>query len=537
MTDSSDLTEEFTNSLKEAKDDWVQTESRMVSSFENKAPNKADSRSIQKLLDLVQKIEAMEREAGTAKWFDPQGAYPISTLPKHQAFFAAGALYPERLFMAGNRVGKSIAGCYELACHLTGEYPDWWEGHRFDHPIYAWAVGKDARSVRDTAQRELLGNIGEWGTGMIPAYRLGKFFGLQGTPQAIDIIKIKHKNGGWSELGFKNYQQDIGSFMGTSRHAVWADEECPIEIYNECNVRCATVNGIMLVTFTPLDGLTPMVVNFCKRADFLMGAKPIVAMDVEEETDEWQNAEHSVGRQTSKAVIQAGWDDAPWLSEDMKERLLDDTPEYLKDARKFGTPAMGAGNVYPYPLESILVDPIKIPDNWPRMYALDVGWNRTAAIWAALDPVTDTLYFYDEHYQGKEIPAVHAYAIISRGKWIPGVIDPASRGMSPTDGQKLMRMYKDLGLSLWPAKNEVESGVMGLSQRFQAGKAKVFKTLVNFQKEYLLYRRDKNGKIVKENDHLLDAARYIHNNTNRMASAAENGPNKGINYVPTRYNI
>lgn len=135
------------------------------------------------------------------------------------------------------------------------------------------------------------------------------------------------------------------------------------------------------------------------------------------------------------------------------------------------------------------------------------------------------------------MPAVHAYAILSRGKWIPGVIDPASRGMSPTDGQKLIRMYKDLGLSLWPAKNEVESGIMGLSQRFRAGKAKVFKNLVNFQKEYLLYRRDKNGKIIKENDHLLDAARYIHNNTNRMASSAERGPTKGMNYVPTRYNV
>lgn len=537
MTDSSDLTPEFMDSLKHTDSEWNRHEESWMESFVNTASNKGDARSIQKLLDLVAQVEAMQKEAGMTKWFDPSGPYPISSLPKHEAFFAAGATYPERLFMAGNRVGKSIAGCYELSCHLTGEYPIWWTGHRFDGPIYAWAIGKDARTTRDVAQRELLGPIGEWGTGMIPAHRLGKFFGLQGTPQAIDIIKIRHKSGGWSELGFKNYQQDIETFMGTSRHVVWADEECPMEIYNECNIRCATVDGIMLVTFTPLEGLTPMVVNFCKRADFLVGAKPIVAMDVDEESDEWAEAEHSVGRNTSKAVIQAGWDDAPWLSEAMMERLLEDTPDYLKDARKYGTPAMGSGNVYPYPLEKILIDPIKIPENWPRMYALDVGWNRTAAIWGALDPVTDTLYLYDEHYLGKEVPAVHAYAILSRGKWIPGVIDPASRGMSPTDGQKLMRMYKELGLTLWPAKNEVESGVNGLSQRFAAGKAKVFKSLVNFQKEYLLYRRDKNGKIIKENDHLLDCARYIQNNTNRMSSASEQTTMKGMNYATTRYRI
>jgi hypothetical protein len=89
------------------------------------------------------------------------------------------------------------------------------------------------------------------------------------------------------------------------------------------------------------------------------------------------------------------------------------------------------------------------------MYALDVGWNRTAVIWAALDPVTDTIYLYDEHYRGQEMPSVHGYAIQSRGAWIHGVIDPASRGRSQVDGVKLMRSYKDLGLLLFPAKNEL----------------------------------------------------------------------------------
>src|SRR5690606_33064449 len=143
----------------------------------------------------------------------------------------------------------------------------------------------------------------------------------------------------------------------------------------------------------------------------------------------------AVGRDTPKAVIQAGWNDAPWLSEEMKARLLEDTPEYLRKARSEGVPAMGSGCVYPVNVEDILIDPIRIPDSWPRMFALDVGWNRTAVLWAALDPVTDTLYFYDEHYLGQEIPAVHAYAIKSRGEWIQGVFDPAARGRSPNDGR------------------------------------------------------------------------------------------------------
>lgn len=493
-----------------------------------------DARSIKKLLDLVTQIEEKEKEAGTTKWFE--GKYGIHTLPKHKAFFDAGSKYPERLFMAANRIGKSISGAYELTCHLTGEYPVWWNGRVFDGPIDAWAIGKDARAVRDTAQKELIGAIGEYGTGMIPAHRLGKFFALQGTPQAIDIIKIKHRTGGWSTLGFKNYQQDIGSFMGTSRHVVWLDEECPLEIYNECNIRTATVDGIMLVTFTPLDGLTPMVVNFCKRADFLVGAKPIVAIEQESSMDD-DESNYAVGLNTPKAVVQAGWNDAPWLSEEMKARLLADTPVHLQKARTEGIPAMGSGNVYPIPVEDITVNPFTIPDTWPRMYGLDVGWNRTAAVWGALDPSTDTLYLYDEHYMGKEMPPVHAYSIRSRGDWIHGAIDPAARGRAQTDGQKLIDNYKELGLLIFKAKNEVESGIQNVTQRLVSRRLKVFSTLINWQKEYMLYRRDNNGKIVKEDDHIMDATRYLVNNMERMISRAEVKELTGVKYAAKRYRI
>lgn len=532
---SGSLPTEFEESLKtlEPMDEW---DMESLSAHGTIDVKKQDARSIQKVLELVRQIEEMQEVQGTAKWFEDP--YPIDSLPKHREFFRCGKEYPERLFMAGNRVGKTIAGAYELTCHLTGEYPVWWNGRVFDTPINAWAVGKDARSVRDTIQSELLGSVGEWGTGMIPAHTLGKAFALQGTPQAIDIVKIKHKTGGWSQLGFKNYQQDIGSFMGTSRHVVWCDEEVPLDIYNECNVRTATVDGIMLVTFTPLDGLTPMVVNFCKRADFLVGAKPIVAVDVTDEDEaDYSEYDFIVGRETPKAVIQAGWNDAAWIPDEMKRRLLEDSPVHLRKARSEGLPAMGSGNVYSTPVEDILVAPFAIPDSWPRMYALDVGWNRTAVVWGALDPATDTIYLYDEHYRGKEEPPHHAYAIRSRGEWIPGVIDPAARGRSQVDGKQLKRNYVDLGLTLFEAKNELESGILATQQRLSFSKLRVFSTLINWQKEYMLYRRDKHGKPLQENDHLMDGTRYIVINMNRMMSKSENMQFKGVKHVAKRYDI
>lgn len=538
---SPELSKEFLESLAELNkgtEDYDFSEDEQIPTFTAKG---GGAHALATLLRMIQDYEQARLAAGNAKWFDPEGPYPIDVCVKHKAFFDAGSQYPERLFMAANRVGKSIAGAYETACHLTGIYPSWWAGRVFDTHTQGWAMGPDARTVRDTIQKELVGALGEWGTGMIPAHLLGKASALQGTPGAIDTLKVKHVTGRWSELGFKNYKQDILAFMGTSRHFVWADEECPIEIWNESNIRTATTNGIMYATFTPLQGLTRMVVNFCKKADFLVGARPIVALEADsfEEDDNWneEEAEEVVGNSKKKAVIQAGWDDAPWLTKETRARLLEDTPEHLKDARSKGIPSMGAGAVFPTPLESVLVDPFSIPDTWPRMYGLDVGWNKTACVWAALDPNTDTLYFYDEHYQGEQQPQHHAFAIKSRGEWIRGVIDPATRGRSQADGNKLFTMYKALGLRLIPAKNERESGIQLMNQRLSTGKLKVFRTLNNFSREYILYKRELNGKIKDENDHALDAARYVVNNLNRMSSKADSRIGGTIKYVPTAYNV
>jgi len=504
----------------------------------------ADAASLNRFVDLLEAFQQAERSMGNRRYFTELSGYPIDSLPKHKAFFNAGDDYPERLFMAANRIGKSIAGAYELTCHLTGEYPIWWTGRVFDSPIDAWVAGADAKAVRDTAQLALMGPPGEWGTGMIPADRIGQQWMLSGTPQAIDILKVKHKSGGWSTVGFKNYQQEVKAFYGTSRHVIWLDEECPLEIYNECNIRTAVVSGdtkgIIFVTFTPLHGLTNLIVNFCKDADFLVGSKPFVSVDQElegnkdDEENNLDKREQLVDLHRRKAVVQAGWDDAPWLDKETKARLLEDTPLHLRAARSKGEPGMGSGNVYAVALEDIVVPPFAIPKDWKKMYALDVGWNRTACLWIAIDPSNDVVYAYDEHYIGEQHPAIHALAIKSRGDWIRGVIDPASRGRSPQDGQQLIRNYKDAGLKILPANNEVDAGIQKVHERLAAGKLKFFSTCVNLQKEYALYRRDVKGKIIKENDHLMDCLRYDINNiiraSNQDTFRMTKGEGSGLKY-------
>lgn len=179
------------------------------------------------------------------------------------------------------------------------------------------------------------------------------------------------------------------------------------------------------------------------------------------------------------------------------------------EARKNGTPTLGSGAIYPVPEADILIPPFQCPAWWPRIYGLDVGWKKTAAIWGAHDRDTDTLYLYSEHYRGQAEPTVHAKAIKMRGAWIPGVIDTAARGRSQKDGQSLWNLYEDEGLILEKANKAVESGLLEVFDRLSTGRIKVFASLQHLLAEYRLYRRDDKGRIVKENDHLMDALRYM----------------------------
>jgi hypothetical protein len=220
-----------------------------------------------------------------------------------------------------------------------------------------------------------------------------------------------------------------------------------------------------------------------------------------------------------RRIVFCDWGSVPHLTEAMKAAQLATMDPHLRDARTRGIPFLGAGAVYPVQTDVIEVKPFAIPDGWPRAFGLDVGWNRTAAIWGAWDRSSDIIYLYDEHYVAEENPRVHAETIKGSGvksnlraKWIPGVIDPASKGRSQKDGEKLLETYRGLGLELETAINAVDTGVREVWLRLSSGRLKAFSTLQYFFKEYLLYRRDKNGKIIESKarpDHLMDATRYL----------------------------
>lgn len=519
-----------------------------LTSFDSAALNANDLHS---LLSMLNTYEEMHKVSGARKFFEPGTPYGIDKCPKHAAFFAAGSKYYERVFMAGNRIGKTVSGALECAYHATGDYPDWWEGHRFDCPTDGWAAGDTTQTTRDTVLKELLGPPDAIGTGTIPLDRILKIVPHpRGLQFGVDRVEIRHVSGGISKIGFKSYEQGVRAFYGTAKHYIWLDEECPEIIYNECLIRTMKITGraepgILFVTFTPLHGVTPFIVNFMKNAELLAGAQPVVSGDIAEfiDTDalkintRLEAAKAEVNRiVSSRAVVQAGWADAPWLDKETIVRMKSNTPPHLVDARMYGHPSVGSGNVYQVALENILVDPFEIPAGWKHLYALDVGWNRTAALHAAIDPNDGTIYVYAEHYVGDARPELHAAAIKSRGEWIRGVVDPAANGRAQHDGQRLIDIYRKLGLKLIPAKNEVEAGIFSCYSRLSNGRLKIFNTLRNFQKEYMVYARDLNGKIIKENDHLMDCMRYLVLNT-EIATKNVSSRTKGGHYGGHEYDI
>jgi phage terminase large subunit-like protein len=409
---------------------------------------------------------------------------------RHMAFFALGRKYKTRAFIAANRVGKTLGGGgYETTLHLTGDYPAWWHGHRFERPVDWWAAGDTKETVRDIIQTKLVGPETARGTGLIPADCLGKIRLRTNGNGAIDTVEVLHKpTKRWSLLGFKSYDQGRTSFQGTEKDGIWLDEESDEGIRAECALRLMTTGGLLIETFTPLKGLTPIVTKYMEGGDL---------------------SENQIIEGEDRAVVMAGWDDVPHLGAEEKARMLAESEPHLRDARSKGIPSLGSGAIYPVLEEDILVDDFAIPAHWPRAYGMDVGWKKTAAIWGALDRDTDTLYLYAEHYRGQAEPVIHATAIKAKGDWIPGAIDPASRGRSQTDGKKLLSLYQAEGLELLTADNAVEAGLYDVWQRLSTGKLKVVKSLQSWRSEYRMYRRDEKGKIVKDKDHLMDATRYL----------------------------
>lgn len=224
----------------------------------------------QEALSILEELERRERRRLIHSLYPETGPLRRELYAKHMEFFRLGSLpgMNERGFMAANRVGKTWgAGGYEMALHLTGNYPDWWQGRRFNHPVDAWAAGDTGETTRDIIQACLLGPIEDIGTGLIPGDLIvGEPTRRRGVPDAVDTVAVRHRTGGTSVIGFKSYDQGRKKFQGTAKHVIWEDEEPPADVHSECLLRLMTTDGLLMLTFTPLNGISEVVMRYIKES-------------------------------------------------------------------------------------------------------------------------------------------------------------------------------------------------------------------------------------------------------------------------------
>jgi phage terminase large subunit-like protein len=401
---------------------------------------------------------------------------------RQDEFHAAGLIHRERLFMAGNQLGKSLAGAVEVAYHLTGDYPGNWRGRRFAHPPAGWAAGVTAETTRETIQRLLLGRTVKDGTGLLADEVIAET--RMGNPGCVTRIAVRHK-AGIATLGLKSYEKGRRKWQGETLDFLWFDEEPPAEIYAEGLTRTAATGGLVFLTFTPLLGMSEVVSRFLQ--------------------------EESPDRHVTRMTIE----EAPHIAPAERERILAGYRPHEREARARGTPQLGSGAVFPVPEGDLVVEPFRIPRHWPQIAGLDFGWDHpTAAARLAWDREGDVLYLTDVYARREATPLEHAGTLRAWGAWLPWAWPQDGLQRSKESGAPLAELYRRHGLNLLAdhAKFEdggadLEAGLMEMLERMQTGRWKVFRTCAPWLAEFRLYHR-KDGLVVKRQDDVLAASRY-----------------------------
>jgi phage terminase large subunit-like protein len=435
---------------------------------------------------LSQFRKELERRAANCRLTD------YKPYPKQREFHAAGAHYRERMLMAGNQLGKTLSAAYETAMHLTGRYPSWWEGKRFNRPV-RWIAGSESSELtRKGIQRLLLGppeNESEWGTGSIPKECLADWSRKQGVPDAVASILVKHETGGVSSIQLQSYDQGRSKWQADTLDGGWLDEEPPLDILTECLTRTNTTMGPIYITLTPLEGVSEVVRRFYIEKVPGTHLTMMTIFDVEHYTDE------------QRAAIIASY------------------PEHERKARTQGIPQLGSGRVFPFERSQIACESFPIPEHWTQGCGIDFGWDHpSAGVRMAWDRDSDCLYVIAAHRAKAQTPMMFAAATLPWGGWLPWAWphDGKQSGgkFDQQEQQQLQAIYKKHGLAMLfqhaqfeDGTNGVEAGITEMYERMETGRWKVFAHLADWFEEFELYHR-KDGLIVKLNDDLISASRY-----------------------------
>jgi len=427
---------------------------------------------------------------------------------KQKKFHELGTKAHQRLFLGGNRSGKTYAACMEIAFHLTGIYPPWWKGYRYDRPVTVVCASVTELNTRDNLQKKFFEWDYEDGTPPIlsPSMVVSTISAGKG---CLDKAYICHVSGMESELRFMAYRQGPSVFQGWKADFIHLDEMPPFDVYQEALVRTTSFSGdptFMVVTSWPEGGMSDTLGHF------------------------WNNAEEEEVKK-DRVYVRISWDDTTHMSEAKKKALEDSIPPYIRNARKFGIPIFGHGQVFTMLEEEITVEPFEIPSYWSQVYGLDPS-STSGGTWGmvllAYDRDSKIVYAAKDYERSDVTPMEHGYNIKQLvPDWCIGMNDPAGAGENMHTKEKTIDFLKNTCklklVNAYKANGTKEATIDEIFTLCRSGKFKIMyasqkknedgtvtpeRGCRHLMHEWRQYARDDKGNIIKKNDHTIDALLY-----------------------------
>lgn len=416
-----------------------------------------------------------------------------------------------RGILAANRIGKTVSTCYETAYHLTGQYPDWWTGRRFDRPITAMVAGEGWSQVALVLQQELLGTPDvklreQIGTGAIPRDCVVLDTMRSDGANAIGV-EVRHVSGGKSYLLFANYTQEVRQLQGFKLNLAVFDEQPPDDFFSEIVTRTATTQGMVLCSFTPLKGLNGLVSKF------------------------WN-------QEPGYDYVRVGWDDVPeydpwgepFLLMETRRQLERDYLPHEREARMLGKPIMGKGAVFQlrdWPTYKSGEYDFRNMLNIQRVIALDLGLvnDKTVISLVYWDPYERTAWLHRQIVvQGVEeaVPTQYINHLLRPEVFGTPIVlpsDASTPGRYTMSSNSIRQLFEQYELNVLPkpimnppdsegrVTNHKSFGINQMRQMLEVGSLMVNENCTDFLREAQNYYVDTQGRF-SDPDDCIDSARY-----------------------------
>lgn len=455
-----------------------------------------------KFMELVWDVKE-DMKYNQLKYFRP--------FPHQIRFFHDTCKSDRRGILAANRIGKTVSTCFETAVHLTGRYPDWWQGKRFDKPVNVMVAGEGWTQVALVLQKELLGTndikiTNDIGTGAIPRDAI-VFDTMRNDGANCMGIEIRHSSGSNSYLLFANYTQEVRQMQGFKLNLAVFDEQPPDDFFSEIVTRTATTQGQVLCSFTPLKGLNGLVSKFW---NFEEGYEHIrVSWDDVPEYDPWGE---------------------PFLLMSTRLQLERDYLPHERDARRNGVPVMGKGAVFQirnWPTYKTGDYDLRNISGLHRIIALDLGlvndktvislmywhptereaWLHTQIVVKGVEEANPINYI--NHLMRPEVfgtPIVLPADASTQGRYTmssQSIRELFEQYELNVHGEAIMNPPDDQGRKT----NHKSYGVNIMRQMLEMGTLHVNENCVEFLREAQNYFVDEKGRF-SDPDDAIDSARY-----------------------------